>query len=294
MNKSKTILLLILIITVFSVNSFSQTGGGNLKIKDSKISLLNNNNTALNNISVIQTKKQNNFRFSANLYLWTASLNGSSALPVNNPYLQITQTPEVNVNLKFSDALKNLKFGFMLAGKFMYLNAGILYDIEYMKLQFTGSVPVASNYIGGTLTAKQFLGDFALVYNIPLKNKKVTLSALVGTRFFSMNNTIDLTNSDNSIFTTNDVKSWADVIIGADAKIDFSKHWLTYIKGDVGGFGLVSKLTSSILWTVGYKITENWNTTLGFKYLYTNYDKNNFLWKMSQYGMLLSFGYVFN
>jgi hypothetical protein len=67
-----------------------------------------------------------------------------------------------------------------------------------------------------------------------------------------------------------------------------------YFKGDVGGFGISSKFTASALSTIGYKFSENWNTTLGIKLLYTDYDKNNYLWKMLQYGLLLSFGYMIN
>ena len=54
-----------------------------------------------------------------------------------------------------------------------------------------------------------------------------------------------------------------------------------------------SKFTGSVLWTIGYKFNEIWNSNLGFKYLYVDYDKDSFLRKISEFGSLLSFGYIF-
>ena len=293
MNSIK-LLLIVLILFVFSMNSRAQSGIDKLKFKESKGSLLNSNLSTQNYISETKAKKEKDFFFSTNLYLWALSISGTTALPVNRPPLTITQTPELDISLDFSEALKYLKFGFMLAGKFVYKNAGLLYDVYYGKLEFNGTVPVASSYISGTVVANQFTGDFALLYRFPMKNKKVSLSGYAGTRIISMDNTIDLFHEDNTILSVNKAKLWVDPIIGADSKIDLSKHWMMYIKGDLGGFGVSSKFTGSLVWTVGYKFTENWNSNIGVKYLYVDYNKDNFLWKVSQYGMLFSFGYMFN
>jgi len=102
-----------------------------------------------------------------------------------------------------------------------------------------------------------------------------------------------LYSTNNPVFTTNKSKTWVDPLIGAAVEFNFSKHWFAYLKSDIGGFGISSNISWMILGVGGYRITDNWLTTLGFKNLTINYDKDRFLWDASQYGLLLSFGYQF-
>ena len=74
---------------------------------------------------------------------------------------------------------------------------------------------------------------------------------------------------------------------------NFSKRWFAYFKTDLGGFGISSNISWMMLGVGGFRITDNWLTTLGFKNLTINYDKDRFLFDASQYGLLLSFGYQF-
>jgi len=282
----------ILILSALTFNSFGQSGNENLKLKDSRISLFNTDRSSLGNVSETKTRKQKDFTFGINVYLWAASLNGTAALPSDNPILS-PQTPEVQVSLKFSDAVKYLKFVIMFAGNFRYKSIALMYDIAYVNLKYSASVPVASTYISADLSAKTFTGDVDLAYRFPSKNKNLQLGSYIGARISSLDNTLDFFRPNGEVVNAAFAKTWVDPLVGGDAKIDLSKHWLMYLKGDVGGFGISSNFTGLILWTIGYKFTENLNTTLGFKYLYVDYDKDNFLWKMSQYGMLLSFGYMF-
>jgi hypothetical protein len=286
-------ILILAIVVFFTANIAAQTSVIELKIKDTKSSFLKKDISEINKITEPTAKKPNDFYFSTNLYLWALSMDGVVALPVSKPELTITQTPQLSVSVKFSDLLSKLKMALMLAGKFVCKNVGLIYDVNYAKLGFDGTVPVSSGYVSGSIVAKQFTGDFALLFKFPMKNKKVTVMSYAGARIFAMDNTIDLLHNDNTILTVNKSKTIVDLIVGADTKIDLSKRWLLYIKADVGGFGISSKFTGLLLWTVGYKFTEQFNTSLGVKYLYTDYDKDNFLWKVSQYGALITFGYMF-
>jgi hypothetical protein len=278
----KTVIV-ILILVAFSINVSAQISTNKLNKDDKELSLYN---------SKSKTEKPNDFSFNTNLYLWALSLDGSTALPLSNDILP--QTPVVDIKLSFADAVKHLKMAAMLAGKFSYKNWGFLYDINYAKLVYDGTVPVSSGYVSATLTAKQFTGDFSIGYNFPIANKNITFESYAGTRISYLDNTLDLFASNLLPNTIISAKTWVDPVIGADAKFSFSKHWFSYIKGDIGGFGISSHFTGMILGVAGYKFSDNWNSTLGFKYLYMNYDKDNYLWKMNQYGLLLSVGYMFN
>jgi len=285
-------LFIILLLTIFTISAEAQyntdkLSNVNLK-KPSPLSVIPFDK----NISEEQSEKPGDFSFRVNLYLWALSIDGSTALPMNNPSLP-PQTPVADVKLKFSDAIKYVKMAAMLAGRFEYKNFGFLYDIYYVKLGYNASVPVQSGYIDADLTAKQFTGDLEISYKFPIKNKNIYSLGYAGARISSLDNTLDLFQANQPVLNVNFSKTWVDPIIGADATFLFSKHWFSYFKGDVGGFGISSKFTGMILGVAGYRFTDNWNATLGFKYLYMDYDKDNFLWKVNQYGLLLSFGYIF-
>jgi hypothetical protein len=273
-------LIVIIIILVFSINLSAQISTSKLFKNSSDISLLN---------SKEKSEKPKDFTFNANVYLWAVSLDGEAALPLNNQV--IPQTPVVDVRLGFSDAVKNLKMAAMFTGRFGYKNWGLLYDVNYVKLVYAGTVPVSSGYVSGNLTAKQFTGDFCIGYKYPLANKNILFESYIGTRISSLDNTLDLVSSNQLTYTYNAAQTWIDPIVGADAMIPFSKHWFSYFKGDLGGLG--SKFTGMILGVAGYKFSENWNSTVGFKYLYMNHNKDNYLWRVNQYGLLLSVGYLF-
>jgi hypothetical protein len=273
-------LFLILIIIVFTINVSAQISNSELKENSSDKLLI---------YSKEKSEKPKDFTFNANVYLWALSLDGEAALPLNNQ--SIPQTPVVDVRLGFSDAIKNLKMAAMFTGRFGYKNWGLLYDVNYVKLVYAGTLPVSSGYVSGNLTAKQFTGDISIGYRYPLANKNILFESYVGTRISSLDNTLDLVASNQLVYTYNAAQTWIDPIIGADAKIPISRHWFSYFKGDLGGLG--SKFTTMILGVAGYKFSENWNTTIGFKYLYMNHNKDNYLWRVNQYGLLLSAGYMF-
>ncbi|MDD5362245.1 MAG: hypothetical protein PHN88_08940 [Ignavibacteria bacterium] len=286
----KTFFVILFLVT-FAVTASSQYSTDNLTEKNFKQSSIKSD--ILSDISSTHYKpeKCKDISFNVNLYLWALSLDGVTALPINNA--SIPQTPVTSVKMGFSDAVKYVKMAAMIEGAFRFKNYRFLYDVDYMKLEYNGKVPLESGFLSAKLTAKQFSGDFSLGYSIPTKNKNIFLTGYAGTRVTSLNNTLDLLYEEQNVFSANKSKTWFDPIIGADITLNLSKHWFSYLKGDVGGFGVSSKFTGSLLGGAGYKITEHFNTTLGIKYLYINYDKDYYLWKVNQYGLLISAGYMF-
>lgn len=266
----------ILLLIVLSVSASAQQNTDELKKKN----------------NLLDTReKRKDFTFNVNMYLWALSLDGSTALPLND--LSYPQTPIANVKLGFSDAVKYLKKAAMLKGAFYYKNYGFLYDVDYTKLEYDGSVPTTSGILSAKVTAKQFTGDFCLGYTFPLRNKNIYLTGYAGTRVTSLDNTLDLLYESQSIFTTDKSQTWVDPIVGTNITMTLSKRWFSYFKGDVGGFGVSSKFTGSALGGLGFKFCDNWNASVGLKYLYINYDKNYYLWKVNQSGLLISVGYLF-
>jgi len=244
-------------------------------------------NTVINkNVNPVLKKnpKEKDFSFTVNPYLWTTAIGGSVQLPETQPYY---------FSLAFTDAVKDLKMAAMIAGRFKYKSVSLLYDVVYVKLKPELSVPVYTGYISGTAEIEEFTGDFSLAYRLPIKNKNIQLDFYGGTRVWSLSNKLDLTASNGSTFSRDTSKTFADPIFGMGGIFILSDKWYSYIKADIGGFGVSSDWTSAFMWGFGYKFSYNWNTSLGFKSIYIDYNKDKFIWNVSEYGLLFSLGYQF-
>jgi hypothetical protein len=286
-------LITVVVISLFTVCTFAQMNSDKYGFNESKTLSLKSRLSSPYALTDTKAKKKNDFKVTANFYIWGTSLSGTAALPIENSLSGVTQTPVVDVSMSFSDAVKYLKMALMLAGKFIYKDWGLMYDVAYVSLENNATVPAESHVTSANMKVKMLNGDFTLLRNFPLKDKTTIFSVFAGARLLSMDNTVSIVYTDNSTNTNNKTTAIVDPIIGGDVSFDFSKHWFIYAKTAFGGFGISSKYTGLYAFTTGYKFSEHWNTSIGFKYLYTNYDKNNLLWKMTQYGLLLSVGCIF-
>lgn len=253
-----------------------------------------NKNIVLHNINPVSGKtfhlvkkdnlKGKDFSFTVNPYLWTLGIGGSVQLPNTKPY---------DFNKSFSDAVKDWKMAAMIAGRFKYKRTSLIYDLVYYKFTPVLYVPIYSGYITGNSEIKQFIGDFFIAYNVPIKEQRTNIEFYGGARIWSMNTIMELTASNGLTDNTSNSKTWVDPVVGFGGDFTFSKKWFSYFKADLGGFSITSDWTSTFVWGFGYNFSPNWNTSLGFKNVYIDYDKDKFIWNVSQYGLLLTIGYRF-
>jgi hypothetical protein len=282
--KRHYIATVVVLFSVFCLSAVSRAQQDDikspLKEKQVKISIQDFNKITLTE----PVKKEKDFTFSVNPYLWTVATGGYMGLPY---------TEEYDFNRKFTDALSNLKMMFTLAGRFKYKSISLLYDIAYVKLNPEISIPVTNQdrYISGSATVEEFVNDLALAYRTPVENKSFQLDFYGGVRIWSMNNSMDLVTTSGMPFSTSKSETWVDPVFGAGLNYDFEKKWFTYGKLDIGGLGFASDFTSVFMWGMGYRFDEHFNTSLGLKTMYVNYDNGDFAWKVLQYGFLLSVGY---
>lgn len=238
----------------------------------------------LSNSQKNTAEKEKDFTFTVNPYFWTAAIGGLVSLP---------NTETFDFNTSFSDAVKDLSMAFMLGGRFKYKSVSLLYDMSYLKLTPDIAIPsiLSSKYKSGSAEFKEFVGDFSLGYRIPLDDKNVQVDVYGGVRVWSLDKTLNLTTIGGTTSTSTANHTWVDPIFGAGVNIDFEKNWFTYLKGDMGGFGAASEFTTLFLFGAGYRFSPNWNTSLGLKSLYIDYEKDNSRWNVWQTGLVISVGY---
>src|SRR4051812_15972277 len=117
--------------------------------------------------SLSKKPAQKPFSFAVNGYLWAMALSGSTAIPTG--FRLKPQTPVIDLNLKFSDAMKHLKMAAMISGRISYKDFSLLYDMDYAKLGYSVVHSLRrDNYLKADLTAKTFNGDFDIAYKFPI------------------------------------------------------------------------------------------------------------------------------
>jgi hypothetical protein len=88
-------------------------------------------------------------------------------------------------------------------------------------------------------------------------------------------------------------EAWLDPYVGLRARYNLTSAFYLTAKGDVGGFGVGSKVSSQCYGAVGCQIARNFYAEAGYRWLYVDYDQNGFLYNMTSRGAELTLGVNF-
>lgn len=88
-------------------------------------------------------------------------------------------------------------------------------------------------------------------------------------------------------------EDWWDPYVGIRARFNLDKAWYFIGKADIGGFGISSQITWQGYIALGCQLTRTIYAEAGYRYLYTDYEKNNFLYKVTQSGAEITMGVIF-
>jgi hypothetical protein len=72
-------------------------------------------------------------------------------------------------------------------------------------------------------------------------------------------------------------ESWLDPLVGARFKHDFNERWSVSLRGDVGGFGVASELTTNLSATFGFRITDAMTLRVGYRALQMDFEDGGFV-----------------
>jgi hypothetical protein len=220
------------------------------------------------------------FQFTA--YGWLTAINGDVGMRYRQP---------VPVDVSVDQVLNNLKGVFM--GAFQAKNDTWMFLVDAVWSELGAK---RTNRFGGQLDFTQQLGmvEGYVGYRIPVGGPNFDLRGMVGVRGQQLKATVThfgvLPALDRSF--TGD-KGWVDPVVGVSLTYDFNKNWFLNAVGDVGGFGVGSKFTTQGLVAVGYRWTDNISTSIGYRALYTDYDKRGTVYKTTLHGIFMGLGVSF-
>ena len=78
---------------------------------------------------------------------------------------------------------------------------------------------------------------------------------------------------------------WIDPIVGLRGQVNFTRWLFAAAQADAGGFGAGSQITVNTQATLGVNFSRNIALEAGYRYMYIDYDKDNFLYDVNMPGV---------
>jgi len=232
------------------------------------------------------------WQFEITPYLFAAGMNGKAGVgPVT-----------ANVDMSFDDIRKNLDQGFMAL--FEASKGPWILGLEgvYFKLKDEGAKswqgPQGSTGTG-TLEATMTEQLYQLTAGYRVLDEHTKVDLLGAARYTQLDAGLNLTvatglpllpDGSNNISGT---ENWWDPVIGARALVPLADAWTLVGYADFGGFGVGSDSTYQLLAGVNWQFAKSVNAKAGYRYLYQDYNNNNFVWDMTSSGFYLGAGFRF-
>jgi hypothetical protein len=220
----------------------------------------------------------NDWKFQLTLYGWATGLDGD---------VGVRGLPTVEVDESFTDIFDQLDgalMGSLFAsnGQFVFLS-----DLVWAKL----SDDVNVGPFGGSVKYDQrlLIAQAAAGYTLPLGIQNLQLSATAGLRYNRLKAELGIDPALLPIGISREgTKNWIDPTVGLFMHYDINERWFINALADIGGFGVGSKITSQGFASLGYMWTKSISTAVGYRVLYTDYDKNGFVYDTTMHGPFAS------
>jgi opacity protein-like surface antigen len=219
-------------------------------------------------------------RYSITPYLWATRMKGD---------IKAGRVPEMSMDMKFSDILDVLDFGFMTAVEIRKGRMGFLFDAMYMNLSDSADVRSANGAVSVSAEAevKQTMLAFAAAWRV--LEERAALDVVGGLRYSKIDVDVDIDvrlfgGPSGSVGRSGD-KDWVDPYLGLRLIVPVAGGLSLVGYVDAGGFGVGSDFTWQGLAGLEYALSESFIATFGYRYLKVDYDKDGFRYDMVNDGL---------
>jgi hypothetical protein len=239
--------------------------------------------------------------FAALLCFWshTAQAQTSDYNVQITPYLFWTgvngtigeQGRTANVDASFGDVIRHLDMVAMV-----YFDARIgrwraLVDNMYVKVSDARATP-GPLFSSVNVATKFWVVDPEAGYAIIRKEgKEVDVTA--GARIWNVNNNLTLFRPDLSVERDHGTRSIADPIVGGRFTADVGQKMFLVAKADIGGFNASASTDWQVFGAAGYKISNKFVVSAGYRYLSVDYSANNTIFDIHLNGVIVGLGFRF-
>jgi opacity protein-like surface antigen len=237
-----------------------------------------------------QSARDERWQFELTPYLFAAGMKGTSGV----------RGVSADIDMSFSDILENLDGGFM--GIFEARKGAwiLALDAVYMKLSDepsrSWSGPLGnSNTASLSASAKQFLMQPYVGRRVFDQRAKVDLVG--GARYTRLDVEARLDVATGSPLLPDGSRSatrreeWWDPVVGIRVTYPLAERWsvIGYFDHGIGG----SHNTYQAIAGVNWRFRDNLTAKFGYRYLYQDHTKDDFVWDMKSYGLYAGLGIAF-
>lgn len=219
----------------------------------------------------------NGWNFSLEPYAWGPGAYGD---------IDIGRLPSAKIDTSTIDILRKLNWGAFLRGELRKGRWGLLGDGFYAK--FSSSIATSGNYYSSAeAELEQSMVSLALAYRV-VSAKNFFADIYAGGRYNYLGASLSATKADPALPLPTYVsrsRSWLDPIIGLRGQYNFTDWLFAAAQGDVGGFGAGSQLTWNTQATLGVNFTRNIALEAGYRYMFIDYNKDKFLYRVNMPGV---------
>ena len=229
------------------------------------------------------TQAQGGWEFLIEPYLMFPNMNGT---------VGIGELPDGEVDASIGDIFDRLQSGFMLYAEAQNGTWALSSDLFYMNLK-QDAEPTKTIKSGSVSMAETGWELSGLCKILPW------LEGGIGGRLVSLK--VDMEVVRNQVGGTTSTQqetmthTWVDPLFIARMKLPDSGKWLLQLRADIGGFGVGSDLTWQIQAYGGYRFTDLFQVTAGYRALSIDYgtgaDKERFLYDVTTFGPVLQIGF---
>lgn len=215
-------------------------------------------------------------------YLWAISMTGDASIG----------NQEADVDVGFSDILKDLDFGLMGYFDARKEKLGFFFNPLMARLKSDSS----THGLDIDVTTDQAVISAGAYYRVletrfgggnGIPARRFILEPLIGVRWTYLRNEIDV----NQRQQIDKSESWMDPVVGARMLADLTQRWDLLLAADVGGPGGGSDFTWNTTALLGYRFKMGARDAafrFGYRALYLDYDtgsgRRSFEWDVTQHG----------
>jgi hypothetical protein len=224
---------------------------------------------------------EDRWTFAVAPYLWAISLDGDAGIG----------GVEADVDVPFSDALKDLSFGAMLLvdarrGRFGIVANGLFTrtspDGEVGPIEIDVTTDLAQLGVGPYYRAVEWQHSES-ASGRPLR---LILEPWVGARVNHLRLELEVRGGPQF----DDSETWIDPVVGTRFAVDLAERWVIAGEADVGGVVVGSDLSWNVQGYLGYRTSLLGQPTtfaIGYRALHVDYDHNELKWDVTQHGPIL-------
>ena len=224
--------------------------------------------------------RDDDLRYSITPYLWATRMKGD---------IKAGRLPETSMDMKFSDILDVLDFGFMTAVEIRKGRLGFLFDGIYMNVSDSADTRSANGAVSVSAEAevRQTMLAFAAAWRV--LEERLSVDAVGGIRYNKIDVDVDIDarlfgGPSGSVGRSGD-KDWVDPYLGLRLIVPVAGGLSLVGYIDAGGFGVGSDFTWQGLAGLEYALSESFIASFGYRYLKVDYDKDGFSYDMANDGL---------